>query len=87
MNSVSPTSSNYAQADRVAPFMATDSATPPVKVDVSIAGVLLLSAVAVTLAILGALMLGVIVLGLWWVVVHIPVPPIVWHLLAALHLI
>ncbi len=87
MNSVSPTSDVYAQADRVAPFMPTDAATPPVRVDVSVAGVLLLSAVAVTLAILGALMLGVTVLGLWWVVVHIPVPPIVWHLLAALHLV
>ncbi len=87
MNSVSPTSDVYAQADRVASFMPTDAATPPVRVDVSVAGVLLLSAVAVTLAILGALMLGVTVLGLWWVVVHIPVPPIVWHLLAALHLV
>jgi hypothetical protein len=62
------------------------SAAVPARPDVSVAGVLLLSAVAVVLAILGALLLSAVLLGAWWLVVHIPVPHAVTHLLALLHI-
>jgi hypothetical protein len=52
--------------------------------DVSIAGVLLLSAAAVVVAIVSVVMLGLIVMGAWWLLSHIPVPAAVRHLLALL---
>ena len=54
--------------------------------DVSVAGVMLLSAVSVFMAILAMLTLALFVIGGWWVISHIPVPPAVMHLLVRLHL-
>jgi hypothetical protein len=54
--------------------------------DVSVAGVMLLSAFSVFMAILAMLFLAVFVIGAWWVISHIPVPPVVMHLLVKLHL-
>jgi hypothetical protein len=54
--------------------------------DVSVAGIMLLSAVSVLMAILAMLTLALFVIGGWWVVSHIPVPPGVMHLLVKLHL-
>jgi len=48
---------------------------------ISIAGVVLLSAMAVVLTILGVLMLGALMVGAWWLVSHIPVPAFVGHLI------
>jgi hypothetical protein len=47
---------------------------------ISIAGVVLLSAMAMVLTILGVLLLGAIVVAAWWLLSHIPVP----HFIAAL---
>jgi hypothetical protein len=52
--------------------------------DMSIAGVLLLSVVAVVLAILSVVWLGLMVMGAWWLLSHVPVPAAVRHLLALL---
>jgi hypothetical protein len=46
----------------------------------SIAGVVLLSAMAMVLTILGVLLLGAIVVGAWWLISHIPVPHFVSQL-------
>jgi hypothetical protein len=48
---------------------------------ISIAGVVLLSAMAVVLTILGVLLLGALMVGTWWLISHIPVPPFVWRLI------
>ncbi len=54
--------------------------------DVSVAGVLLLSAVAVFLAILSVVVLGVLLMSAWWLLTHVPLPAPVQHLLAWAHL-
>jgi hypothetical protein len=54
--------------------------------DVSVAGVMLLSAVSVAMAIFAMVTLALVVIGCWWVISHIPVPPIVMHILTKLHL-
>ena len=56
--------------------------SPPDDGDVSVAGVMLLTAVSVGIAIMGVLALALFVIAVWWVIVHIPVPPFVTHLLA-----
>ena len=86
MSSASRLSENFAKGDLVAQFMPIDAAAPPSPADVSVGGVLLLTTMAVILAILGAMLLASIVLGTWWLAVHIPVPPAVMRLLAASHL-
>jgi hypothetical protein len=48
---------------------------------ISIAGVVLLSAMAVVLTILGVLLLGAFMVGVWWLVSHIPVPAFIWRLI------
>ena len=54
--------------------------------DVSVAGVMLLSAVSVAMAIFAMVTLALVIIGCWWVIRHIPVPPIVMHMLTKLHL-
>ena len=54
--------------------------------DVSIAGVMLLSAMSVMMAILGMVGFALTVLGCWWAISHVPVPAFVHHLLTSLHL-
>lgn len=49
--------------------------------DVSVGGVMLLTTVAVGMAIAGAGLLAAVFLGLWWVLSLIPVPAAVTHLL------
>jgi hypothetical protein len=61
------------------------TAAPP-QANVSIAGVVLLSALAVALTIVGVLVLGAVLVVAWWLVSHIPVPPFIWRLLAHLRL-
>jgi hypothetical protein len=56
----------------------------PVQEQVSVGGVVLLSTLAVALTIVGVLMLGAVLVGLWWLVSHIPVPPFVWRALSHL---
>lgn len=63
-------------------FPARDMAPAPV----SVGGVLVLTTVAVGLAILGAAMMTALVLAVWWLLSLIPIPAAVWHLLAMLHL-
>jgi hypothetical protein len=60
---------------------------PPDGQDVSIAGVMLLTAVSVGIAIMGVFALALLVIASWWVIVHIPVPPFVTHLLHRLGLV
>ncbi|HTZ69536.1 MAG TPA: hypothetical protein VMB71_02700 [Acetobacteraceae bacterium] len=62
----------------------TDQAAP--SRDISVAAIVLLSALAVALTILGVVLLGAVMVGVWWLVSHIPVPAFVWHLLAVLGL-
>jgi hypothetical protein len=64
----------------------TNTAFQDAEQDVSVAGVMLLSAVSVCMAILAMLTLALFVIGAWWVISHIPVPPGVMHLLIKLHL-
>ena len=52
--------------------------------DVSVAGVLLLSAAAVVIAILCVVMLGGTVMGAYWLISHVPVPTALKHLWALL---
>ena len=86
MSSASRLSKDFSQGDLMAQFMPIDAGTPPATAEVSVAGVLLLTTMAVILAILGAMLLASIVLGIWWLAVHIPVPPAVMRLFSALHL-
>ena len=72
-----------AQAPAFAPL--PDSA-PTLETDVSVSGVLVLSFVSVGMAIMAMLAVAVTVIGLWWLIAHIPVPPALTHLLAKLHL-
>jgi hypothetical protein len=66
-------------------FLPTNESSPGAQEpDVSVIGVMLLSLFAVTLAVLGILMLGLVVMGAWWLVSHIPVPPFVWRVLTHL---
>jgi hypothetical protein len=58
----------------------------PAQDNVSVAAVVLLSAFAVTLTIIGVLLLGAVMVGAWWLVSHIPVPPVVWRLIHFLEL-
>lgn len=55
---------------------------PPDEEEVSVAGVMLLTAVSVVIAIAGVFALALFVIVGWWIIVHIPVPPFVTHLLA-----
>jgi hypothetical protein len=72
------------QAHGYAPGFMPVGDTPAGKADVSVAGVLLLSALAVVMAIVSVVMLGLVVMGAWWLVSHIPVPDAVRHLVALL---
>ena len=54
--------------------------------DMSVVGVMLLTAVAVVMAILGVVFLGVFLIVTWWVISHIPVPLAVTQLIAKLGL-
>jgi len=54
--------------------------------DISVTGALLMSAAAVTLAILGMMLLAALVTGGWWLIIHIPMPAFVTHALAAIGL-
>ncbi len=75
---------NIDAVDRRSPLPALRAA--PAGEQVSVAGVVLLSALAVALTIVGVLLLGAVLLGIWWLVSHIPVPPFVWRLLSHLRL-
>jgi hypothetical protein len=66
--------------------MPLDAGAAPAEANVSVGGVLLLSTMAVILAILGAMLLISLVLAAWWLLSHIPIPAPVHHLLAALGL-
>ncbi len=57
------------------------AAAPQAGEDVSVAGVMLLSALSVGMAIVGMVTLALFVMAGWWLVCHIPVPPFVMHLL------
>ena len=57
---------------------------PPAEPEISVAGVMLLTAFSVAMAFLGVVFLALLLLAAWWVMVHIPVPPFVVHLLAKL---
>jgi hypothetical protein len=59
---------------------------PQAEEDVSIAGVLLLSAMSVLMAVAGMVFFALLVIGCWWLLSHVPVPASVHHLLARLHL-
>jgi hypothetical protein len=74
------------RADYAASFAAIPNGARGAVETVSVSGVMLLSAMAVTLAILSAMALAATVLAIWWLVSHIPVPAPVWHLLTLLHL-
>jgi len=52
------------------------SGSPPARTDTSIAGTILLTALAVALTILGVLLLGAVFVSAWWLLRHIPLPPI-----------
>ena len=54
--------------------------------DVSVAGVMLLSAVSVCMAIFAMVTLALVLIASWWLVSHIPVPPVVMQILGKLHL-
>jgi hypothetical protein len=86
MSLAGPHSDTMPSPNYIVEFGAADNGVRETAENVSVSGVMLLSAIAVTLAILGAISLGAAVIGIWWLVSHIPVPPVVWHLLAALHL-
>lgn len=63
--------------------------TPPARrlerEHVSVAGVMVLSAVSVGLSILAMILVAVVLVGLWWLISHIPVPPGVSRILSHLH--
>jgi hypothetical protein len=48
---------------------------------VSVAAVVLLSALAVTMTIFGVMLLGAVMVAAYWLISHIPIPKIVWHVL------
>jgi hypothetical protein len=52
--------------------------------EMSVIGVMLLTAMAVVMAILGVVFLGVFLIVTWWVISHIPVPLAVTELIAKL---
>jgi hypothetical protein len=59
---------------------------PSAEVEVSVAGVMVLTALSVIMAVFGVVMLALALMACWWVLIHIPVPPVVVHLLAKLGL-
>jgi hypothetical protein len=54
--------------------------------DVSVAGVMLLSAVSVVMTIMAIVTLALFVMGSWWLISHIPIPHVVWQILGKLGL-
>ena len=60
---------------------------PDANEEVSIAGVMLLSAVSVCMAIMAIVMFALMLLGSWWLVSHIPVPTFVSGLLRSVHIL
>ena len=60
--------------------------SPGAEEDVSVAGVMLLSAMSVLMAIIGMITFALFVIALWWVISHVPVPAFVHHILTALRL-
>jgi hypothetical protein len=54
--------------------------------DVSVAGVMLLSAMSVLMAIAAMVTFALFVIGCWWALSHVPVRAPLHHLLRALHL-
>jgi hypothetical protein len=47
---------------------------------------MVLTALSVIMAVFGVVMLALALMACWWVLIHIPVPPVVVHLLAKLGL-
>ena len=86
MASVGRLSETLAEDTRVSAYLPVDAGARPPSAEVSVGGVLLLSTMAVVLAILGAMLLAATMLGVWWLISHIPVPPVMMRLLATLHL-
>jgi hypothetical protein len=72
--------------DRAGVLAGTRPAQIPTQDNVSVAAMVLLSALAVTLTIIGVLLLGAVMVGAWWLISHIPVPPIVWRLVHLLQM-
>lgn len=60
--------------------------TPDAEDDVSVAGVLLLSAMSMLMAIMAMVTFALFVIGCWWLISHVPVPAGVHALLAKVHL-
>ena len=58
---------------------------PPAEDDVSVAGVMMLSAVSVLMAVLAMVGFALVLIGCWWLISHVLVPAAVHHLLARLH--
>jgi hypothetical protein len=54
--------------------------------EVSVAGVMLLSAVSVVMTIMAVVWLALIVMAGWWLISHIPIPLVVWQILGKLGL-
>ena len=54
--------------------------------DMSVVGALLMSAASVAMAILGMMFLGAVLVAVWWLLSHIPLPAFVHHALAAIGL-
>ncbi len=54
--------------------------------DVSVAGVMLLSAVSVVMTIMAIGTLALFVMSTWWLISHIPIPAVVWQILGKLGL-
>jgi len=52
--------------------------------DVSVAGVMMLSAMSVFMAVMAMVTLALFIMGAWWLVSHIPVPHVVTQLLSKL---
>ena len=67
-------------------FSSGPAQAPSAQEDVSVAGVMLLSAMSVLMAIIGMVTFALFVIGVWWAVSHVPVPAAVHQLFAVLHL-
>ncbi len=59
---------------------------PQAQEDVSVAGVMLLSAMSVLMTIMAMVTLALFVLACWWLLSHVPVPAVVHQLLSKVHL-
>ena len=82
------TKSTQPTAPYAAGFLPTNETSPGAQEpDVSVIGVMLLSLFAVSMAVVGILFLGLVVMGVWWLVSHIPVPAFVWRVLTHLGII